>query len=606
MTLPRKPALPGTSTSADGAVGARIARHLGPLAALAALGLAAYCNAFGAGFTYDDFPSIVQDPAIHDLGRFFARINRANREVTYLTFALNYRAGALEPFGYHAVNVAIHLVNSALVYALVTLAFRTRRLRESALSPSARAIGFASAALFVTHPVQTEAVTYVVQRLASLTTTFYLATVLLYLRWRLGRESGHRHRAHPVFYWGSVACAVVAMYTKQTAFTLPLAACLVEWLFFEGPRRRWIALAPLLATMTLIPLRMISWSGKPLVAAVSSLELPRVQTTMSRADYLATQASVVVQYLRLLVLPVGQNVDHDHPEYHSFLRPEVLAPAAVIVALLALALYLWRGARRGRLDQAALLASFGILWFFLALGVESTLIPIVDVMVEHRVYLPSVGAFVATAIGGAAAARRIFPERPDRKLVAAATLLSVVLAAASFTRNTVWQSELTLWADAAAKSPGKARPLNNLGAALSDAGRPDEAIATLESAIRAHPRHADAYYNLGRVYLNQRQHEAAIILFRTAIALKPDYADAHSNLAATLLQLRRFEEVVSLLERAAEVVRDAPESQFNLGVAYVALGDSVAAERQQALLRGSSPELAAALARFASESAQPR
>jgi Flp pilus assembly protein TadD len=223
----------------------------------------------------------------------------------------------------------------------------------------------------------------------------------------------------------------------------------------------------------------------------------------------------------------------------------------------------------------------------------------VDVIYEHRVYLPSAGFFVAVATAAALLLERRVPARAPAFLAGGAAAVAVVLAAATYARNGVWANELTLWGDAAAKSPDKPRPLNNLGAALADDGRPDEAVGLLQRALRLDPEHAESYYNLGRVYLNAYgRSEDAEALFRKAIALQPAYRDAYANLAGALVRQRRYAEAVELLEGVGPIVRDSAEARFNLGVAYRLLGDEGAARRELGALRELAPGLAAQLERY--------
>src|SRR5574341_571468 len=225
------------------------------LAAVALIGLAAYANAFGGAFVFDDKPQIRDNLALRDLGALVSWngfLRFPQRWVAQVTFALNQWIGGLAPVGYHAVNVAIHLANALLVHALIVLAFRTPRLARSTLAPHARAIAFVAAALFVTHPIQTQAVTYVVQRMTSLAALFYLAAVVLYLRWRLGAASGNR-AGRAAGYASVLAAIVLAMLTKEIALTLPFAIALVELSLLEPARRDLFALVPILVTLTIVP-----------------------------------------------------------------------------------------------------------------------------------------------------------------------------------------------------------------------------------------------------------------------------------------------------------------------------------------------------------------
>jgi Flp pilus assembly protein TadD len=567
------------------------------LACIAVLGLAAYSNTFDSAFVFDDRPSIVDNHAIRGFAAFAAAEHRSNRIVGYFTFAVNHELGGLDPTGYHVLNLAIHLANAFLVYALVLLAFRSPRLQASALSRFGHGVAFAAAALFVAHPIQTQAVTYVVQRLTSLATTFYLATVVQYAAWRLRPVGGERWRG-AARYVAMLATAILAMRTKEISATLPVAVLLYEASFFGPIRaRHLLTVAPFFATALLIPLSMVTDSQRAGLDVLSRVEdASRVQTAMSRWDYATTQLAVVATYLRLLVLPVGQNLDHEYPLQTSLFAPRVIASALLLAGLAAAAG--WLHFRRG-LDGAARLVSFGIAWFFVALAVESSVFPIRDVILEHRVYLPSAGLFVAAVSAAGWLAHRWAPARGQRGMVTVALAVAVALGATTFHRNRVWKDEVSLWSDVVSKSPNNARGHNSLGAALEAAGRRDEAIRSLGTALRIDPTHAEAYYNLGRIYLSaDMPHEDAVALFAAALRLRPDWPEAYANMAAALNLLRRYGETIRLLDGAEGVVRDHAEARFNLGVAYAGAGQRDAALAELRNLQRLSPVLAARFASF--------
>jgi Flp pilus assembly protein TadD len=332
----------------------------------------------------------------------------------------------------------------------------------------------------------------------------------------------------------------------------------------------------------------------------------RVQSAVSRWDYARTQLGVLVTYLRLLAFPIGQNFDHDVPLETSFASPRVILAGALLAGLAALAVILFR---RGKREGGARVAAFGIAWFFLVASVESSVVPIADLMAEHRVYLPSIGPLVALAVGAAWLARRLAPARGPAVLAGVALGIASLLAVATFQRNRVWASELSFWGDAVAKSPGKARGHAGLATAFGDVGRLDEAVQEYETAIRLDPAAPDPCYNLARLYLAQgaRTEEAAALLQR-AVLLRPGSLQMRANLAAALNRLGRFEETIRLLQEPesvrllalpiAEEEKGQGEARFNLGVAYAGQGDRVRARSELEPLRSLSPELAERLEAF--------
>jgi tetratricopeptide (TPR) repeat protein len=463
---------------------------LGPKDAIAVvavllLGALAYSNSVRGEFVFDDLGQIVGNRAIEGFGAFLGPSGGQvlpNRYVAYLTFALNHLVGGYDPFGWHLVNVAIHLANAVLVWAFVLLAFRSPRLRSSAIAPASGAVAFASAAIFVAHPLATQAVSYVVQRITSLATLFYLLAAVLYLAWRLSS----RARSRIALYAGVLVSALLAVRTKEIAFTLPVALALVEWAFLEGGRRRWLPILPVAAMALLIPLSLVDL-GKPASAVLASAdESTRVLAPAGRHDYLRTRAVVVARYLGLLAFPVGQVIDHDVAIRRSWLALDV-AGCALLLALL-----------------------------------------------FHR----------------------IDPARAARDTAVAGGLAASVLAVATWNRNLVWQSEVALWTDAVAKSPGHRRPLRKLGSVLFKEKRIPEAVAVLQRHAVVFPRSAASRVQLGVVlYFAGRPRDAEVSL-REAIALEPKDAEALFNLSYFLVQTGRTPEARPYLTRLLEVEED--------------------------------------------------
>ncbi|HXX57700.1 MAG TPA: hypothetical protein VEI96_06840, partial [Thermodesulfovibrionales bacterium] len=383
---------------------------------IAVVGLAAYSNCFSVPFVFDDDFNIVHNPVIRVLDHFFTSLKgydfNPRRYIGYLSFALNYRIGGLDVAGYHGVNVAIHIGNAMLLYLLVLLTFRTPYFAHSSLEdgccqpkdsgsagpdafPVPVFIAFFASLLFAAHPVQTQAVTYIVQRFTSLATLFYLLSLVFYIKGRLKSQGA---KSPLLFYCLSLVLALCAMKTKEMAWTLPVIIILYEVLFFESPlRRRLLYLLPVLLTLLIIPVSIVN-TDKSLGEVLSDLsEKTRVQSEISREDYFMTEMRVIVTYIRLIFFPVNQNLDYDYPVSYSFFTPPVFFSFLLLAAIFGAAVYLLYRSRKAEGKAYYRLIAFGILWFFTGLSIESSVIPIADVIFEHRLYLPAVGAFIAIA-----------------------------------------------------------------------------------------------------------------------------------------------------------------------------------------------------------------
>lgn len=472
----------------------------GPLrtaAALALVGVAAalaYAPSFAVPFQFDDYARIIDNTPLQE-GRYQAALAwlGTSRLLPSLTIVANYLAGGDQVVGYHVVNFALHLLASLAVFVLVGLVGDAPRLRGTAVAQHRLAAATVAALLMACHPLQTQAVTYIIQRAAVMAALFYVAAVACYLRARLA-QLGSRPGRPAVWFAATLTLGAAALLSKENAASLPLAILLSELVVIGGrPSRRALAIgAAACAALVLLPLvgKVATWrpvmpDGPPVgwVEHITSAILAQGAgpATATPFTYFLTQATVIPRYLALIVLPWGQSVDHDVPIASGLSLPVVLGLAllgALVVAGLALA-------------RRAPLAGYGLLWIFVALSVESSVLPISDPMMEHRVYLamPGVGILAAAAFVW-------LRDRAPRAAGATALLVGSLLVGLTFARNLVWQSPIALWLDAAQKAPGKARVLVNYGVALHGAGQLEAASRQYCQALRLDPELSLASENL--------------------------------------------------------------------------------------------------------------
>ncbi|MBI4838445.1 MAG: hypothetical protein HY806_04755, partial [Nitrospirae bacterium] len=332
------------------------------------IGLIAYSNTFHVPFQFDDTFYIVENPVVKDSQYFIepskiisghdslVKYTFKTRYMGFLTFAINYKLHGINVIGYHIFNFSIHIINALLVYWLVLLTFQTPyfNLHPSTFNPCPSLIALFSSLLFVSHPVQTQAVTYISQRFTSFATFFYLLSLVMYVMFRT-QNSEFRSQNKPViaiptirdeesrddkaipeleiasaenrhrkdiniksipWYLAALASAVLAMKTKEITFTLPMVITLYEFMFFDrNTKKRLLSLIPLILTILIIPLSLIS-IGNPIENIIGDVgETARAHTTIPRLDYFFSQFRVIVTYLRLLFLPINQNLDYDYPIY---------------------------------------------------------------------------------------------------------------------------------------------------------------------------------------------------------------------------------------------------------------------------------------------------
>lgn len=514
-----------------------------------------YSNAVNAPFYFDDYSNILRNPRLEDLASFWPP--SGTRFFTYLSFALNYHAHGLVAYWYHLTNIAIHASNAALVYVLVLYTFKTPLLKTAAgtgVSPCLTALF--SSLLFALHPVQTEAVTYITQRFTSLAVLFYLLSLVLFIRWRLSE------RGVGVSYLLSLIFAVMAQMTKEISYTLPFLIIFYDFIFFKGqPKGRRLHLLPFALTLLIIPYMLFfADTALDISARLRSAQLEELET-LSRHDYLITQFKVIVTYLRLIVLPVGQNLDYDLELSRSFFEPGVLASFLFLLLVFTSALFVF--IRAYRRDNGLLaLASFGVIWFFATVSIESSIIPIKDIIFEHRLYLPSIGLAFGTSTLVFYSAEGFKAGRRRGALVL--VLAAVALGAAAYSRNDVWADKLALWKDIAEKSPNKARAHINLGLAYRETGLLNEAIAEYGIALTLEPDNPVLLNNMGVARLMLGQAGEAVPFIEKALALRPDYEDARNSLGFAYFSLNRTDEAIAEYREALRLRPGFAEARRNL------------------------------------------
>jgi len=539
------------------------------------LGAVVYANGLTGAFQFDDMLNIVDNPLIKDLGNLWPP--SGSRWFGNLTFALNYRTGGLNPFGFHLVNVCIHLLTALSVYVFFRLTFNTPYFKERSSGSATEWLACACALLFVVHPIQTQAVTYVVQRFASLAALLYLLSLTCYIGARIAgqRNNDRRFRPHCViFYTLSLAFALLAFSTKENAVTLPFVVIVYDLMFIScnssplsGILRRWLTKSGLLVTTALMA--AVVAARHDLIAILDKL---RATNEITRHDYLITQFRVIATYLRLLLLPVGQTVDHNYPVYRSVADPAVAASLALLLLLVASAILLLRRSSGG--DPRRRLISFGIFWFFITLSVESGLIPINDVMFEHRLYLPSVGAILAVCTAFTCLLDQVRITE-SRKQIFTATILIVILASmgtATHLRNRVWQSELSLWNDVIAKTPRNPRGYNMVGNYYRTSFRLYDAVAYYRKTLEIDGSYAGARSNLGSTYIQLGMVDEGLKeLFAIQGNHRLDGIDTgilYYNIAKGLKQKGLPDQALEYLNRALNLIPDEPAVHALFGEVY--------------------------------------
>jgi tetratricopeptide (TPR) repeat protein len=587
----------------------RAVRAAAPWVLVTAAGAAAYAATLDVPLQFDDLPNIVDEPAVHAVALSPEQLAPAvsgfplGRWLARGSFAVNHALHGLQPAGYHLVNLALHLATALLVLALARRLLEALAARAAAgrgggdaLLPadeaSRRDAAAVAALLFAVHPVQTQAVTYVVQRMTVMGALFALGALLLWLdaRARTGRAAWLRAAAAAVAAWLAVSC-------KENYAVLPGLVLLLEAVLFPGLaarlRARWRAAAAGAAALAAVAAALL-WAYTPVLRA----EAARLGIPLD--ERLLSQGRILLHYLSLLALPLpGRlHVDYAWPVSTGLLDPPATLPALAAVA--GLAVLAVAAVRR------APLVTLGLGWFLVALVVEQSVLPI-DLVFEQRLYFASVGLFVLAGAALAAAVRV-----PRAGVWAAAVPLAVLLAAGTWARNERWRDPASLYADEAGLAPGAGRGLLNVAAALRAQGRLDEAEKVLRRLVALAPGEPGAYVNLGNVELDRGRLAAAEGWYREALARDPRMADAWYDLGIVLSASGRRAEAMDAYRQSIATAPSFSSARVNLALLQQQTGDapgalatldealrldpgSAAALSNRAVLRGLSGRLAEAL-----------
>lgn len=507
------------------------------------VGVVAYAGSMSGPFIFDDTASISGNPYIHHLWPLSdilsapARSTVAGRPVVSLSLAINYALGGLDVRGYHAFNLAIHLLSAALLFGILrrTLCLSVFAAR---FDRSASWIATAVALLWVVHPLQTECVTYVIQRTELLMGFFYLLTLYCSIR-------GCQSRRGWLWFGAAVVACGLGMGSKEVMVSAPLVVLLYDRTFISGSfaaslRRRSGLYVALAATWGVLVALMVS---SPRGGTVG------LDLGTDAMAYLRTQAQVIVWYLRLCFWPSPLVLSYGWPIAQSW--SESTPQALLVLGLLLASLWAcWRRHWSGFLG----------VWFFCILAPTSSFIPIVtEVAAERRMYLPLASVVVLIVMVGWSALKLLpsrasaggwVPRLLDMGLVVSAAGL---LGFATAQRNQDYRSSLTIWQDTVAKRPAYGRARSNLARALIQVGRYEEAVSHCREALRLEPANAVAHTALGFALDQLGRSDEAIDHFRTALRIDPNLYQAHNNLANTLLARRRYEEAFEHYRRALDI-----------------------------------------------------
>ena len=523
-----------------------------------------YSNTFHNSFVYDDINFITKnDPHVHMTAFSWEKIKEAafegqprHRYLPNISFAINYYFGKENTFGYHLVNLAIHLLTGIFLFFFFLLTLRIyfkksklpRSEAESSISVSPAVISFFAVLIWLVHPVQTNGVTYVCQRMASMVAIFYILAMLFYVKGRLVLING-KIKTAILFFAGCIIAGCCAVASKENAGALPVFILLYEWFFFQDLKdfRSYRALPWIIIGLVVFTGIAIYFLGDD--------PLQRILNSYSRREFtlpqrVLTEFRVVAYYLSLIVFPFPGRLilDHDYPLSYSLINPmPTIFCMGLLFVLAALALYLAKKER---------LISFCIFWFLGNLVIESSVIGI-EIIYEHRLYLPSMFVYLMITI--------IVFRFLKSKWVAVGllTAIAVLLSLWAHQRNTIWQSDISFWTDSVKKAPDKARPYQNLAYSYQIEKDFGQALVYYQKSLDIKP-HPVVFYNMGLSYSKKKYYCEAVDAYMNALKSNYDTPQVHSNLAIAMANMGEFQTAITHFKKAAAMNPNDTSAKRNL------------------------------------------
>lgn len=523
------------------------------------VGFLVYLSGLNAPWYFDDYPNIVNNPLVADPGRAFAGILKP-RGVVIFSFAVNNALTGLDPLWFRLVNILLHIGAALLVWRILT------RIYGDAF------IALFGGLLFLVHPLQTQAVTYVVQRMALLSACFFLLSVYLYLR---GRDAAAREQGKP-FRWVTAAllCAVLSIWSKQSAIFLPLILLFADYAVVDqqtfslsSSLRRTAPFFLVSAAAVLQQFLTADMAGELTVKAqVVYMDVAANAGTSGVQGapplrYLATELIAFWVYIKLFFLPIGQALDYSWRMVEQIFNGATLAATIGFVLIFSAITYFRLWTRR---------LIFGLAWIVLTLALESSFIPL-DPIYEHRMYLPFLGAFMVVQ-------ELLFSRIPWKAGSWVALCVLLVFSGLTVRRNAQWSDPVELWGDNARRIPGSARIMVNLAKAYQSRGDKVQAQHWHEQAMTLNAKEARELTKLGMSALQRSETEKAQHFFDRALQLNSNDPLANSFLGGIYLKAGQEGFGLALLKKAVQL---APESQIclqNLAVAYELVGRKIEAE----------------------------
>jgi tetratricopeptide (TPR) repeat protein len=525
-------------------------------AILAVVCLAVWINSIPVPLHFDDEQVILNNADLRQPSVFCHAekwFSFHGRPLSNASFMLNYQLHQLNTDGYHWVNIFIHFLSALAVYKIILLILL---ISGKPIDKKSQLAALAGAVIFLVHPMQTESVTYISQRMTSLSGMFFFWGYFQYLTYRHGGQ----FRIRPLILFALFI--ILAFLSKQTALNIFPVIIVTELILFKSRSKQTLNIV--LASAMAVLIFTAAW--------LMGVET-RDSALLSRSDYLFSQFPVLLLYLSKMVLPLNLNVDYDVPVYHSLLS------TVPILSLLALILIM-AGAWTIRRYHAII--SLGIFFIFASLTLESTIFPIRDLMADHRVYIGMAGLSMVFSI-------TVYSI--NRRFIKYIFILIPVIGFSVLTikRNQIWHSPVSLWKDAAMKSPAKSRPWTNLGFAYYNEEKYTEANECYEKAVELNPADYAAWNNMGILAYRQKKYFKAIRCFRKSYTANNIYLPTLNNMGKVLTDLNLHYHALFVFNHILHLYPDDNNVLFNKAFCLENLGEYIKAEETYRLILTRDP-----------------
>ena len=519
------------------------------IASTAFLTVLLYWPVLKAPFLLDDYSSIVNNFIIRTLNLSGIYHFAPLRFIGYLSFALNYHFSKLNPVPYHIVNITIHFLFLCSAFLLFLTLWDTPAGKESNFSSKEKQyISMGTTLLLTVHPLSVFAISYVTQRLASLTGLFYITAILFYIKIRL--EKPAIARIINIFMF--VLCMTGALFTKQNSFTIFPVLLTLEIICFKN-YKKWLATGTALMIAALTTLALL-FTGIFNLDKINRLTIETAK--FSRLEYLRSQLSSICFYLSQALFPDRLAIDYKHTIYSSWTSPHVLIPGIILICVIIFAIRLMYYPK-------IRLASFGIFFYFIALSVESSIIPIRDTIFLHRTYLPNAGLFFSIVILAYYALKKI--NLPAEIIVTFFSIIILVFAVTTWKTNKIFKDPLRVWQKVVDISPDNERGHASIGSILLPRGQYKIAERHLLKAQHLQPGDYKNLNNIGLIYKNTGRYKKAIEIFKKVLSMKKDFTNAYINIGNTYVAMKKYKLAIKEYRKAYNYNKHNYKMLINFG-----------------------------------------